>query len=99
MNLVWYLLCRVFSKHLVLLLFFFFLADKVVIVSYNILGVENASKHPDLYSKVPLKFIEWERRKKLIRNEIDQYNASILCLQVSVGISYSCCIAHVTKHS
>ncbi|PON94493.1 Endonuclease/exonuclease/phosphatase [Trema orientale] len=55
--------------------------DKVVIVSYNILGVENASNHKDLYLKVPPKFLEWDRRKTLIREEIHQYNASILCLQ------------------
>ncbi|XP_024020261.1 carbon catabolite repressor protein 4 homolog 5 isoform X1 [Morus notabilis] len=55
--------------------------DKVVVVSYNILGVENASKHPDLYFKVPQRFMEWNRRKKLIRKEINRYNTSILCLQ------------------
>lgn len=55
--------------------------DKFVVVSYNILGVENALKHPDLYDKVPPKFLKWERRKKLIREEMSSYNASILCLQ------------------
>ncbi|CAL8159214.1 unnamed protein product [Prunus armeniaca] len=55
--------------------------DNFVVVSYNILGVENASKHPDLYYKVPPRFLEWGRRKKLIRKEINRYNASIMCLQ------------------
>ncbi|KAJ4713385.1 carbon catabolite repressor protein 4-like 5 isoform X1 [Melia azedarach] len=55
--------------------------DKFVVVSYNILGVENALKHPDLYEKVPPEFLKWERRKKLIREEINSYNASILCFQ------------------
>ncbi|XP_062160066.1 carbon catabolite repressor protein 4 homolog 5 isoform X2 [Alnus glutinosa] len=55
--------------------------DKVVVVSYNILGVENALKHPDLYYKVPPKFLEWDRRKILISEEINHYNASILCFQ------------------
>ncbi|RDX99283.1 Carbon catabolite repressor protein 4-like 5, partial [Mucuna pruriens] len=55
--------------------------DKVVVVSYNILGVENASKHPDLYSNIPHSFLEWGRRKKLILEEINNYNASILCFQ------------------
>ncbi|GKV39422.1 hypothetical protein SLEP1_g47187 [Rubroshorea leprosula] len=55
--------------------------DKVIIVSYNILGVENAAKHPDLYVNVPPKFLKWQRRKNLIRNEINGYNASILCFQ------------------
>ncbi|XP_038687010.1 carbon catabolite repressor protein 4 homolog 5 isoform X2 [Tripterygium wilfordii] len=55
--------------------------DKVVVVSYNILGVENASNHPDLYSRVPWKFLKWDRRKELICKEIKSYNASILCFQ------------------
>ncbi|XP_054787087.1 carbon catabolite repressor protein 4 homolog 5-like isoform X2 [Prosopis cineraria] len=55
--------------------------DKIVVVSYNILGVENASKHPDLYSNIPHRFLEWDRRKLLIREEIYNYNASILCFQ------------------
>jgi mRNA deadenylase 3'-5' endonuclease subunit Ccr4 len=52
-----------------------------VFVSYNILGVENASKHPDLYFKIPLEFMEWERRKELICKEMHHYNAGILCFQ------------------
>ncbi|KAK7855882.1 carbon catabolite repressor protein 4 like protein 5 [Quercus suber] len=55
--------------------------DTVVVVSYNILGVENASNHPYLYYKVPPKFLDWDRRKILIREEINRYNASILCFQ------------------
>ncbi|XP_020212272.1 carbon catabolite repressor protein 4 homolog 5 isoform X2 [Cajanus cajan] len=57
------------------------MADKVVVVSYNILGVENASKHLDLYSNIPHSFLEWNRRKRLILEEINNYNASILCFQ------------------
>ncbi|XP_061370952.1 carbon catabolite repressor protein 4 homolog 5 isoform X2 [Gastrolobium bilobum] len=55
--------------------------DKVVVVSYNILGVENATKHLDLYSNVPRSLLEWDRRKGLILEEINDYNASILCFQ------------------
>ncbi|XP_050256761.1 carbon catabolite repressor protein 4 homolog 5 isoform X2 [Quercus robur] len=55
--------------------------DTVVVVSYNILGVENASNHPYLYYKVPPKFLDWDRRKILIHEEINRYNASILCFQ------------------
>ncbi|KAG7944581.1 hypothetical protein I3843_15G109400 [Carya illinoinensis] len=55
--------------------------DKLVIVSYNILGVNNASNHPDLYCKVPPEFLEWDQRKILIREEINNYKASILCFQ------------------
>ncbi|XP_015583408.2 carbon catabolite repressor protein 4 homolog 5 [Ricinus communis] len=55
--------------------------DRVVVVSYNILGVENASNHPDLYFKIPPKFLDWDRRKELICEEISHYNAGILCFQ------------------
>ncbi|KAK9105705.1 hypothetical protein Scep_022549 [Stephania cephalantha] len=55
--------------------------DKFVVVSYNILGVENALKHPDLYDGVPPRFLEWERRRRLIRKEIKRYSPSILCFQ------------------
>ncbi|KAF2298753.1 hypothetical protein GH714_026565 [Hevea brasiliensis] len=44
-------------------------------------GVENASNHPDLYSKIPPEFLEWDRRKELICKEINHYNAGILCFQ------------------
>ncbi|XP_022987247.1 carbon catabolite repressor protein 4 homolog 5 [Cucurbita maxima] len=55
--------------------------DKIMVASYNILGVENASKHPDLYHRVPSKFMDWSFRKELICNAIKFYNAGILCLQ------------------
>ncbi|XP_065860714.1 carbon catabolite repressor protein 4 homolog 5 [Euphorbia lathyris] len=57
------------------------LKDRVVVVSYNILGVENASNHPDLYYKIPPQFLEWNRRKELIGHEINRYNAGIICFQ------------------
>lgn len=55
--------------------------DKIVLVSYNILGVENASKHPDLYFKVPFKYMKWDHRRAAIRKELSQYDPSILCFQ------------------
>ncbi|KAL1566410.1 carbon catabolite repressor protein 4 5 [Salvia divinorum] len=55
--------------------------DRVVIVSYNILGVENATKHPHLYSRVPPEYMNWEYRKKIMCKEISGYRPSILCLQ------------------
>jgi hypothetical protein len=58
-------------------------SDKLVLVSYNLLGVDNASNHMDLYYNVPRKHLEWSRRKHLICKEISRYNASILCLQAS----------------
>ncbi|CAN8234957.1 unnamed protein product [Cochlearia groenlandica] len=57
------------------------LKDKVVLVSYNLLGVDNASNHMDLYFNVSPEHLEWSRRKHLICKEISRYNASILCLQ------------------
>ncbi|KAF9593189.1 hypothetical protein IFM89_020485 [Coptis chinensis] len=59
------------------------LQDNIVIVSYNILGVENAKKHPHLYNNFSQQYLNWERRKLRIRNELNSYNASILCLQAS----------------
>lgn len=64
-------------------------ADKVVLLSYNILAVENASKHQDLYSKVLPKYLNWDRRKKLLCEEIRRYSASILCFQASLSIFVS----------
>eukprot|EP00268_Persea_americana_P041308 TRINITY_DN4110_c0_g1_i9.p1 TRINITY_DN4110_c0_g1~~TRINITY_DN4110_c0_g1_i9.p1 ORF type:complete len:479 (-),score=63.07 TRINITY_DN4110_c0_g1_i9:419-1855(-) len=55
--------------------------DGFVIVSYNILGVENASNHQDLYSQIQSKYLNWNRRKKLIREELQIYKPSILCFQ------------------
>ncbi|XP_056170642.1 carbon catabolite repressor protein 4 homolog 5 isoform X3 [Syzygium oleosum] len=55
--------------------------DKVVFVSYNILGVENAAKHQDLYAEVQPRFLKWRRRKKLIREELKLYDADIVCFQ------------------
>lgn len=53
-----------------------------MVVSYNILGVENASKHSDMYDNIAPKYMKWKRRKRLIRKEINRYNASIVCFQV-----------------
>ncbi|GAB2292847.1 hypothetical protein Dimus_027081 [Dionaea muscipula] len=54
---------------------------KFVLMSYNILGVHNASNHPDLYCNVFSKYLDWEHRKELIIQEINRYHPSILCLQ------------------
>ncbi|KAL7139418.1 hypothetical protein ABFS83_09G049200 [Erythranthe nasuta] len=55
--------------------------DRVVIVSYNILGVENSTKHPELYRDVPPKYLDWEYRKKILCKEVKGYQPSILCFQ------------------
>ncbi|CAH8359372.1 unnamed protein product [Eruca vesicaria subsp. sativa] len=57
------------------------LKDKLVLVSYNLLGVDNASNHMDLYYNIPSQHLDWNRRKHLICKEISRYNATILCLQ------------------
>lgn len=55
--------------------------DKFVLASYNILGVENASRHPDLYRKVPYKYMKWDHRRVALCKELTQYDPSILCFQ------------------
>ncbi|XP_050376061.1 carbon catabolite repressor protein 4 homolog 5 isoform X2 [Argentina anserina] len=55
--------------------------EKFVVVSYNILGVENASSHSDMYGNVPPRYMKWKHRKRLIRKEVNSYNASIVCFQ------------------
>ncbi|KAK8470500.1 hypothetical protein PHAVU_004G157500 [Phaseolus vulgaris] len=65
--------------------------DKIVVVSYNILGVENASNHLDLYSNIPHRLLRWDRRKRLILEEINNYNASILCFQARTGEAQDGC--------
>ncbi|XP_078430983.1 carbon catabolite repressor protein 4 homolog 5-like isoform X2 [Wolffia australiana] len=54
---------------------------RFVMVSYNILGVENASKHPDLYHLVDPENLRWDRRKRRIRRELRRYDPDILCFQ------------------
>ncbi|XP_073052764.1 carbon catabolite repressor protein 4 homolog 5 [Primulina eburnea] len=56
-------------------------SDKIVLVSYNILGVDNAAKHPELYRDVSPKYLDWEFRKKLLCKEVIGYQPSILCFQ------------------
>ncbi|KAG0491426.1 hypothetical protein HPP92_004824 [Vanilla planifolia] len=55
--------------------------DRFIIVSYNILGDENVSKHSDLYSNVPPEHLCWEKRKNRICKELRSCNPSILCFQ------------------
>lgn len=70
------------------LFFLFIVSDKFVLVSYNLLGVDNASNHMDLYYNIPPQHLEWSRRKHLICKEISRYNATILCLQASFELDY-----------
>lgn len=57
--------------------------ERIVFVSYNILGVDNAAKHQDLYRHVRPEFLKWRRRKRLITREVKRYRASIICFQAS----------------
>lgn len=64
-------------------------ADRVVFMSYNILGVKNAAAHEDLYRNVSPKYLDWDYRKKLICKEIRKYNPGIMCFQVSFKFKVS----------
>ncbi|KAK6921135.1 Endonuclease/exonuclease/phosphatase [Dillenia turbinata] len=55
--------------------------ERFAVVSYNILGDRNAFKHRDMYPNVPYYRLKWDRRKRVIRDELVGYNADIICLQ------------------
>ncbi|KAM7259807.1 hypothetical protein ACFE04_015548 [Oxalis oulophora] len=55
--------------------------DKFTVASYNILGDFNAWKHRDLYPDVPLMYMKWAHRKKLICEELIELNPDIICMQ------------------
>ncbi|KAI6675540.1 hypothetical protein NL676_003446 [Syzygium grande] len=54
---------------------------KFTVVSYNILGDKNASKHRDLYTDIPSQYMRWEWRKRVICEELIGWNPDIICLQ------------------
>lgn len=58
-------------------------SDKFTVVSYNILGDKNALKHKDMYYNVPSNYMKWERRKRVISEELVSWSPDIVCLQVS----------------
>lgn len=60
---------------------FFWGPGRVLVVSYNILGDDNASNHRDLYAHIPPHFMKWERRKSLICQQLREWSADIICLQ------------------
>ncbi|XP_074577447.1 carbon catabolite repressor protein 4 homolog 3-like isoform X1 [Curcuma longa] len=55
--------------------------DYFMLISYNILGDNNASKHGELYRNIPLDIMDWNSRKRFIFREIDSLNGDLLCLQ------------------
>ena len=58
--------------------------DRFILLSYNVLGDNNASNHEDLYVNIPFDVLRWDKRKPLICQEIYRWNADIVCLQASM---------------
>ncbi|XP_023642702.1 carbon catabolite repressor protein 4 homolog 3 isoform X1 [Capsella rubella] len=56
-------------------------SERFTVVSYNILGVRNASHHIDLYSNVSFPYLKWGYRKRLICEELIRLNPDIICMQ------------------
>lgn len=57
--------------------------ERFTVASYNILADRNASQHTDLYVNVPSRYINWNRRQKILSEELFEWNPDIICLQVS----------------
>ncbi|CAJ1936923.1 unnamed protein product [Sphenostylis stenocarpa] len=55
--------------------------ERFSVASYNILGDRNACQHSDLYVNVPSRYIKWDRRKKVISDELLGWDPDIICLQ------------------
>ncbi|XP_009789801.1 carbon catabolite repressor protein 4 homolog 3-like isoform X2 [Nicotiana sylvestris] len=55
--------------------------ERFTVVSYNILGDRNMSKHGDLYRNVPSNYLDWNHRKRVICEELLGLNPDIICLQ------------------
>ncbi|KAL6281561.1 hypothetical protein ACE6H2_018442 [Prunus campanulata] len=55
--------------------------DRFTVASYNILGDRNAFAHRDMYRNVPSHYLKWDRRKRVICDELVQWNPDIICLQ------------------
>ncbi|GLJ12881.1 hypothetical protein SUGI_0199780 [Cryptomeria japonica] len=55
--------------------------DKFLLVSYNILGDENATHHSDLYHHIPSHLMNWSSRRRLICQELDMWKPNVICFQ------------------
>lgn len=55
--------------------------ERFTVASYNILADRNASQHTDLYVNTPSRYINWNRRQKILSDELFQWNPDIICLQ------------------
>ncbi|GAU39278.1 hypothetical protein TSUD_72170 [Trifolium subterraneum] len=58
---------------------------RFTVASYNILADRNASQHADLYDNIPSRYINWDRRQKILSDELFQWNPDIICLQRRTG--------------
>ncbi|KAL2342504.1 hypothetical protein Fmac_003789 [Flemingia macrophylla] len=65
--------------------------ERFSVASYNILGVRNASQHSDLYLNVPSRYINWDRRKRVICDELFGWDPDIICLQRRTGDTVDGC--------
>ncbi|KAJ4825121.1 hypothetical protein Tsubulata_136953 [Turnera subulata] len=55
--------------------------ERFTVVSYNILGDQNAYYHRDMYPNVPSPFMKWAHRKRVLCDELIGYSPDIICLQ------------------
>ncbi|KAM7471152.1 hypothetical protein LguiA_009335 [Lonicera macranthoides] len=55
--------------------------ERFTVVSYNILGEKNASKHRHMYPNVPPIYMKWSHRKRVLCEELFGWNPDIICLQ------------------
>lgn len=69
--------------------------EKFSVVSYNILAERYAWKHRGLYTNVPLPYLKWNHRKRVICEELLMWNPDIICLQVSFFFSLSLSLLHL----
>ncbi|KAK7601615.1 hypothetical protein V9T40_009056 [Parthenolecanium corni] len=53
----------------------------IKVVSYNILAQSLLHAHPELYSECNKDYLTWSYRSFLLINELNRFNADILCLQ------------------
>eukprot|EP00268_Persea_americana_P049647 TRINITY_DN5336_c0_g1_i5.p1 TRINITY_DN5336_c0_g1~~TRINITY_DN5336_c0_g1_i5.p1 ORF type:complete len:174 (+),score=26.72 TRINITY_DN5336_c0_g1_i5:155-676(+) len=65
--------------------------SRILVVSYNILGDQNASYHRDLYAHIPSHLMKWDRRKRLICQDLRGWDADIVCLQRRTGEAVDGC--------
>lgn len=79
----YFIFCRCNKNVMFVCCLFIYGVEKFKIASYNILGDKNAFKHKDLYPNVPLQYIKWSHRGRLICQELIGLSPDIICMQVS----------------